>query len=541
MNTNNTKRKSIVVARVSSKEQEEVGYSLPSQLKLLTEYADRHSFEIKHKFDISETASKQEQRKKFNQMLKLAVKDKIDILIFEKVDRVTRSLHSSVDIYNWLDADENRQLHCVKDSLILHKYSKSQDKLNWDIKVAMAKNYADNLSEEVRKGKKEKIEQGWFPGSAPIGYKSVDAIGSKRKVVIIDTEKAPLIRRCFELFVTGNYSIETIMKKMNEEGLRNKRGHKLVKSGMHELLRNPFYYGAFVWNKKLYTHGRHEPIISKELFERVQQVLTRKPDAKYSKHFYMLKGLVRCEECGGPISWSEKKGHIYGRCNHYRECSQTACGREDHFDKAIIDALKVLKVQSPRLKEWIKKSLQEGNKEQEDYLHSSIGSLTQELNKIIEKQSRLYDDKLDELISLETYKTKNAELEGQKDSITIQIDKLNKDSNKYFQVGTLVYLVAQYADEIYSILDPKDISGIMKYIFMNITLFNGEMNYKYTEPFKVLKKAVEITNESSKLQENTDLAQNILEPVVTLEKTIQSELADAVRTEIRRERDSNPR
>ena len=72
-------------------------------------------------------------------------------MVFEKVDRVTRNLHSSVDIYDWLEANEHREVHCVKDSLIMHKYSKSQDKLNWDIKVAMAKNYSDNLSEEVRK------------------------------------------------------------------------------------------------------------------------------------------------------------------------------------------------------------------------------------------------------------------------------------------------------------------------------------------------------------------------------------------------------
>ncbi len=66
-----------------------------------------------------------------------------------------------------------------------------------------------------------------------------------------------------------------------------------------------------------------------------------------------------------------------------------------------------------------------------------------------------------------------------------KIQKLNKDSNKYYQVGTLVYLVAQYADEIYDVLGPEDVSGLMKYIFGDITLYNGKMQYKYKEPFKV--------------------------------------------------------
>lgn len=531
----------IIVARVSSKEQEEIGYSLPAQLKLLTDYAQNRNFRIKHQFDISETASKQEQRKKFNQMLKLATKEKIDALIFEKVDRVTRSIHSSVDIYNWLEDDETRQLHCVKDSLILHKFSRSQDKLNWDIKVAMAKNYADNLSEEVRKGKKEKIDQGWYPGAAPLGYKSVEAVGSKKKIQVIDANTSSFVKKCFELFATGQYSIKTLTEKMTEDGMRNKKGHKMVKSKMHVLLRNPFYSGGFQWKGQTYWNGKHEAIVSKELFEKVQQILTRKPDSKYRKHFYMMKGLVRCGECDGSISWYKKKGHVYGRCNHHRQCSQSSCGREDECDQVIVDALKVLKVQSPRLKEWVKKSLKEDNKAQEDYYKTSLGGLNDELNKLNEKQSRLYDDRLEELISLDTYKSKNTKFEDEKIRITKQIEQLNQDSNKYFQVGTLIYLISQHAEKIYDILEPEEIGGIMRYIFSDITLYNGEMKYEYTEPFEVLKKAVEITNKSSKLYTNIEMSENIFEPLKSTEKSTQFEIMETVRHEIRRGRDSNSR
>lgn len=540
MDINNNTKTCIIVARVSSKDQELEGYSLPSQEKFLTEYANRQGFEIKHIFHISETASKKDQRKKFNEALRIALKENIDILVFEKVDRVTRNLHSSVDIYNWLEADERRQVHCVKDSLILHKYSKSQDKLNWDLKVAMAKNYSDNLSEEVRKGKKEKIEQGWYPGVTQLGYKSIDAVGSKRKIQIIDTAVSPFIARTFELFATGKYSIETLTQKMNDEGMRNKKGRKMIKSRMHELLRNPFYYGAFRWNGIVYPNAKHEPIISKELFDRVQQTLSRKPDAKYGKHFYMLKGLVNCGECGGTISWFEKKGHIYGRCNHHRQCNQKSCGREDECDKVVKKALVALKVQSPRIKEWIRKSLKEDNKDQEGYLQVSLDSLNNQLKEITKKQSLLYSDRLDEIITLEDYKLKNKAFEDDKNKLSEQIAQLNKDSNRYYQMGTLVYLVAQYADEIYDILEPEDISGVMRYIFGGITLKGGKMQYEYTDAFKVLKKAADITNKSSKMIVYKENDKNIFEPLTKAEKSIQSELIEAVRSEIRRGRDSNP-
>ena len=244
---------------------------------------------------------------------------------------------------------------------------------------------------------------------------------------------------------------------------------------------------------------------------------------------------------GGTISWYKKKGHVYGRCNHHRECSQKSCGREDQCDEAIKDALKSLKVQSPKLLNWIKKSLKEDNREQEAYVNSSIGTLNNQLQQIVSKQSRLYDDRLDDIIDLNTYKAKNTELEKQKEDIEEQISKLNQDNNKYFQVGTLVYLVAQYADKIYEKLEPTEISSVMKYIFGEITLYDGEMQYKYTDPFKVLKKAVEMTNKSSKVLENADTSKNIFEPVQMAERTMQSEFVEAVHSEVRRGRDSNPR
>lgn len=533
MKTDSKNKTCMIVARVSSKDQEEEGFSLPAQLKLLNDHAEKYQFIVKERFDFVETASKKEQRNKFEEKLKLATQKNIKVLIFEKVDRVTRNLHSSVKLYDWLEEDPERELHCVKDSLILHKNSKSQDKLNWDIKVAMAKNYSDNLSEEVRKGKKEKIEQGWYPGAAPQGYKSVEGVGTKRKIQVIDEETSKYIIQSFELYVTGNYSLETLAEKMNKEGMRNKKGRKMTKNTIHEILKNPYYCGDFRWNGNVYKNGKHEPLISKDLFNRVQQVLTRKPDAKYNKHFYMLKGLVRCGECGGTISWYKKKGHVYGRCNHHRDCNQTSCGREDQCDDVVKNALKVLKVQSPRLKEWIVKALKEDNQDQEAYLNNSLDTLNAELKKLVGKQSRLYDDKLSELITLDMYKTKNSQLEDEKDKINDQIEKLNKESNRYFKIGVLVYLVAQYADEIYDILDPNEISSVMKYIFGEITLYDGNMQYKYTEPFKVLKKAVDLTNESSKMLEKASVPQNIFEPMKKIEGAVQKELVEAVHHEWR--------
>jgi DNA invertase Pin-like site-specific DNA recombinase len=141
--------KAVIYARVSSREQEETGYSLPAQEKLLKDYAERKGFEVVKVFSISESASGRRQRQIFNEMLSFVKKNDIKIILCEKVDRLTRNLKDAVLIDEWLEKDAERQVHLVKDSLILHKNSRSQEKLNWGIRVILAKNYIENLSEEI--------------------------------------------------------------------------------------------------------------------------------------------------------------------------------------------------------------------------------------------------------------------------------------------------------------------------------------------------------------------------------------------------------
>jgi DNA invertase Pin-like site-specific DNA recombinase len=194
--------KAVIYTRVSSRGQEETGYSLPAQEKILREYAQRQSFEIAKVFSISESASGKRQREIFNQMISYVKRNGLRIILCEKVDRLTRNLKDAVMIDEWLEKDDQRQVHLVKDSLVLHKNSRSQEKLNWGIRIILAKNYIENLSEEIKKGQMEKIVQGWLPGTPPLGYKLVGQ--EKHKIAVIDDKKAPLVYFLFyRLFITS--------------------------------------------------------------------------------------------------------------------------------------------------------------------------------------------------------------------------------------------------------------------------------------------------------------------------------------------------
>lgn len=513
--------KSVLFARVSSREQEETGYSLPSQEKLLKEYAGRKGFRIAKMFSISESASGKNQREIFNEMMDYVKKNNIKIIICEKVDRLTRNFKDAVMIDEWLEKDEERQVHLVKDSLILHKNSRSQEKLNWGIRILFAKNYIDNLSEEVKKGQKEKIAQGWLPTKPPLGYKTIGEKGHKNH--IIDEEKAPLVKKMFKLYATDNYSLKKLSQVMYEEGLRTRGGNKLVKSRLHELLADPFYYGKIRWNGVIYE-GKQEPLISKELFDRVQEILKRKTTPKYRKHFFLFKGLIRCAECEGKISWEPHKGIIYGHCNHYRNCSQTIWVKEWEVEDQLVEVFSSLQIKNTRLVEWIRKALKESHQDEIEYHSSALNELNQKYGQIQRRLDNLYDDKLDEKITKEFYERKFRQYSEEKESIAQAIEKHSQASTKYFELGINVYELSQKAKEIYLKASQEEKRQLINLVFDKLSLNEGKLSFNYSKPFEILSEAVEITN-SSKVLNLAKSPAKIFEPtekLVNKRKTVSS-------------------
>src|SRR6478609_4363173 len=159
-------KQAVIYARVSSKEQEKEGFSIPAQLKLLKEYAAAQGFAIAHEYVDVETA-KEAGRAAFGEMVAyLKACPSVRVMLVEKTDRLYRNLK------DWVTVDELEvEIHFPKEGVVLSRDSRSSEKFMHGIKVLMAKNYIDNLSEEARKGMQEKAEQGIWPSFAPLGYR----------------------------------------------------------------------------------------------------------------------------------------------------------------------------------------------------------------------------------------------------------------------------------------------------------------------------------------------------------------------------------
>jgi site-specific DNA recombinase len=289
MPTADPKLMAVLYARVSSKAQEKDGFSIPAQQKLLRQYALEHGISVGFEFTDVETA-KRSGRAGFGEMLKYLRRDPTcRIILVEKTDRLYRNLR------DWVTIDDlDVEVHFVKQGSVISSDSRSSEKFVHGIQVLMAKNYVDNLSEETRKGMLEKASQGLWPSCAPLGYLNVG------RTIIPDPVVAPIIRSLFELYATGEYSLADVTKKAKAAGMVfRKSGNPVPKATIHKILHNRIYTGDFDFDGKRYS-GKYEPIIPRELYQRVQEVLQRRGGRRQKrKHEFAFSGLITCGHCGG--------------------------------------------------------------------------------------------------------------------------------------------------------------------------------------------------------------------------------------------------
>lgn len=468
------------IARVSSKGQEEEGYSLESQDKLMHGYSDNHNFNLLKVFKIAESASKAEQRRVFRQAMEFVEERNIKNLLVEKVDRHSRNFHDAVDTHDWLLADEERKIHFIKDSITLHKNSRSQEWLNWGIRVVMAKNYIDNLREEAMKGWSEKLAQGWLPGVPPPGYMNKTENG--KRIQIPDEKTWRIIKEMFELYLQPGQSGKTITKEMELRGIRTRKGRPYAHGRVDEMLKNPYYVGIIRWDGKEYP-GRHKTFIDRSLWNRVQEKMSGGRPAVYKKHNPLFKNMITCETCGGVVTWQLQKGRYYGACQRRNPaCKIKKTIREDRLEETIQLLLNDLVSPSSELIDWVTQQLEAKQKTTSQTHEDSLESINQQIERLTRMDSDLYDDKLAGDITKETYQTKHATFMEQLSALRAKQDTLEHKVNKNDLPQRLALLkLTQKAAELYQTrtIDQKRV--ILTKLFSSFTYRDGAVSVTYSK------------------------------------------------------------
>jgi hypothetical protein len=219
------------------------------------------------------------------------------------------------------------------------------------IEFGMAQKYIDDLSRNIRRGNRAKLERGGWPNRAPQGYLN-DRL---EKTILVDPERFPLIRSAWELLLAGK-SVVSIWKTMNQEwGYRTRRGSAIGLSSLYKIFTNPFYYGLMERREGVFR-GTHKPMITETEFWRAQELLGKRGRPRPKRYRFAYTGLIRCGECGGMVTAEHKvnrygRRYIYYHCTKRQGCSQGSI--EARTLEAQIEAYLARLAINPRFLEWI--------------------------------------------------------------------------------------------------------------------------------------------------------------------------------------------
>ena len=479
--------KAVILARVSTKEQEEEGISLDAQIDRLREYCRRKNLDVIQEFELTESST-QGKRKGFYAAFDFIEKQKCRVaVVADAVDRLQRGFKETPMLHA-LVKEGKIELHFCRENIIIDENSPAAVTLHWDLSVLLAKGYVSSLSENVKRSFKKKLDDGTILGAAPIGYlNSVDEQG--KRTVILDPERAFIIKRLFEEYAKGLSSFKELYLLAKGLGLKSRKTSKCITaSQMHELIQNPFYYGVMRYKGKLYPHI-YPKLISKELFDLCQDVRSgrnqRKPSNENKTKPFIFRGLVRCKHCGKLYSPEIKKGkYIYLRPSPLDECGCKTI-KEEELLAVVEDNLKKMKV-SPEVLVEIQSVLKKSLNEKKDFAEREISLLRSQYDKIQIKLNNLLEVRLENSITKDVYDQKALELRTEQANIQNQLNKIDKADEKF--AITLEYLVslAARAAELFKSSKMEEKRQLIKCVFSNFEIEGKNIGFSIRKPFDKL-------------------------------------------------------
>ena len=464
-------KKAVIYARVSSKEQEREGFSIPAQLKLLREYALRNDFSVVNEFIDIETA-KTSGRQNFDAMVRFFTKNRdCRAVLVEKTDRLYRNFRDAVTL-----EDLDLEIHLVKEGQIISREAKSQTKLIHGMQLVLARNYIENLREEVKKGMREKAEQGVYPGRAPFGYRNnrVD------RTIEIHPANGQIVTQIFELYGSGQFSLSDL-----RNAVRRTTGCTISRAYLHTILTNPFYLGQFNWGGRLYR-GTQPTFISADLYERVQMVLRGHNKPKYRKNEIAFRGLLKCAHDDCAITGERKKGkYVYYRCTGYRGKCATPRFTESEMAGKLGDILKDIQIPDEVLA-----SLHESLDRHQNRLRSEGNAqrsvLQQRLSAVRRRMDQAYQDKLDGEIPDELWKRKMAEWTEDEKQVMATQARLDAPTSDRVLDAKRILELANKAYSLYLTRNAQEQAQLLRLVLLNCAVDGVSVQPTYRKPFDLI-------------------------------------------------------
>ncbi len=492
--------KAVILARVSTEEQREAGNSLPAQIERMQAYCKRKGFEIAETFQFDESAYKTK-RDEFDKILEFIDKTQEKIAVcFDKVDRLSRNVFD-IRVSALYDKAINGQieLHFISDGQIINSEISASEKFQFSMTLGLAKYYSDAISDNVGRAFEQKRRKGEITGQAIIGYiNQDDLIGNKG--VVPDPQRAHLIVKIFEMYATGNHSMQTTLDEITKAGLKSREGNMLSKSAIENVLKNTFYYGI-AYSKKYdqtYPH-RYEKLISKELFDRCKRVReNRMKEPSKSTRNYIFQGLLHCARCGCSITpeYKKKKSgreyNLYSCTNSKKTCKRTYINEKNLLTPvyAILDRLASIE---QKIQEGIVAELRKTSEAEVAYHQAQVSRIRAEQDQWLKRRDVLLNCLLDTSITKSEYDKKLQEIMDKSQTLGIELEEHSKGNHDYQTTVATVFSLARRAREIFDGSETHERRAFLNFLIQNPKVEGKELTFELKKPFDlVLNMAVPI-------------------------------------------------
>ena len=467
----------VIYARKSSESEERQVLSIEAQLAELREFAAKEKLEIVASLCEAQTA-KEPGRTKFTEMLSFLESGKAEGILSWHPDRLARNSIDGGRIVYLLDTGKIKDLKFP----IFWFDNTPQGKFMLSIAFGQSKYYIDNLAENIKRGHRQKLRKGIWPGFAPLGYLN----NHRTRDIDIDGEKAPFVKKAFELYTTGKYTLKQIAKILKDLGLRSYKGNILSVSCVQRLLQNQFYYGVFTFKGEMYQ-GSHQPLVSKKLFDKCQEVMESKAHKTQRKaeHSFPFRGLMTCGECSCAITAEKQKGHNYYHCTKKRGiCSQKYI-REESLTEQIISFLQKVSLSSQDTQKVLKELEKDEQKAKEEMMNY-VQNMKEESKDIETKLDKLLSAYLDEVISVEEYTDQKQKLLTKKIELREKIMDFEEKGTSWLEPARAFVRNLNYAQKLVLSQNKSEMTTFLKNIGSNHILLNQQFSFSAKNEYKLV-------------------------------------------------------
>lgn len=470
--------KYLIYCRKSTDTEDRQVLSLESQENELKRLAEAQGLKVVGVLHEAMSA-KSEGRPIFNRMLKMLASGKADGILCWKLDRLARNFIDGGKIIDLLQKSAIQEIRTYESI-----HLPSDNVLMLAVHFGMANQYIRDLSVNVKRGNRAKLERGDWPNHPPLGYLNDKAT----KKIVVDPKNSPFVVRAFELYATGGYGIETLVEKLYQEGLRTAAGRKVMKATVHRMLTRSFYTGVMERDGHFYN-GNHKALISKHLYDSVQSVMAGNAHPKPRQLFFAMRGFLKCASCGCALTASLKKGHQYYYCTNGRgNCNQhKSYLREKVVYEMVAELLGSLKFSERKIELMYRaakeKAEREGGEEQ-----AVLNRLQSLLNALGEKESKLLDAFLGEQISKELYEKKVSEIQHERLALQKQIQQVERAQGLTTLEPTKnLFLQANKAQSEFLDADDAKKRIIAEKLLWNLCIENKSVaSIQYKSPYHIL-------------------------------------------------------